>query len=385
MPYRLLAPGPVPVPEAVLKFMSEKVLHHRTPAFERVLLSAWSGLQKVFATRQPVLILSGTGTAAMEASVTNTLSPGDEALVVVSGKFGERWAEICQRAGVKTHRFEVAWGEPLSLENFKAQLKAHPNLKAVFTQACETSTATVHPVQAMAAEVKKTGALMIVDAITAVGCMPLPMDDWSLDVVIAGSQKAFMIPTGLSFIALSEKAWRAQNESKLYKFYFDLAAEKKANAKKETHFSTPTPLIQGLQCVLEQMQKVGFEKVAERCEVLARATRECAGLLGLETYSKTPSSSVTAIKTPTGVDSSKLRDWLERERNITVMGGQDQLKGKIIRIGHMGDVRDDDMIAFFDALAEGLDTLSGSDLKKKSPQLRELLQKRLKSTRALFA
>jgi aspartate aminotransferase-like enzyme len=383
-PYRLLAPGPVPVPEAVLKIMSEKVLHHRTPAFERVLLSAWSGLQKIFATRQPVMILSGTGTAAMEAAVTNTLSPGDEALVVVSGKFGERWAEMCARAGVKTHRFDVAWGEALSIDEFKARLNAHPNLKAVFTQACETSTATVHPIQAMAAEVKKTGALMIVDAITAVGCMPLPMDDWSLDVVIAGSQKAFMIPTGLSFIALSEKAWRAQSESKLYKFYFDLADERKANEKKETHFSTPTPLIQGLQCVLEQMQKVGFNKVAERCEVLASATREGAGLLGLETYSKSPSSSVTAIKTPSGVDSAKLRGWLERERNITVMGGQDQLKGKIIRIGHMGDVRDDDMIAFFDAMAEGLDTLSGSDFKKKSPQVREHLQKRLKSTGPLF-
>lgn len=383
-PYRLLAPGPVPVPEAVLKIMSEKVLHHRTPAFERVLLNAWSGLQKVFATRQPVMILAGTGSAAMEAAVTNTLSPGDEALVVVSGKFGERWAEMCARAGVKTHRFDVAWGEALSLENFKVALRALPKIKAVFTQACETSTATVHPVQAMAAEVKKTDALMIVDAITAVGCMPLPMDDWSLDVVIAGSQKAFMIPTGLSFIALSEKAWQAQRDSKLYKFYFDLASERKANEKKETHFSTPTPLIQGLQRVLEQMQKVGLSKVAERCAVLASATRESADLLGLKSYSKAPASSVTAIQTPPGVDSAKLRDWLERERNITVMGGQDQLKGKIIRIGHMGDVHDDDMIAFFDALADGLDAFGGSDLKKRAAQVREHLQKRLKSTGPLF-
>ncbi|NJM09949.1 MAG: alanine--glyoxylate aminotransferase family protein [Bdellovibrionaceae bacterium] len=196
------------------------------------------------------------------------------------------------------------------------------------------------------------GVLFAVDAITAVGCMPLPMDEWQLDVVIAGSQKAFMIPTGLSFIALSEKAWKAQAQSQCPKFYFDLALEKKANARKETHFSTPTPLVVGLNMVLKRMNEVGLERVIRRCELLAGVTRTFGERMGLAAFSQAPSSSVTALSVPEGVDSASLRDWLERERNITIMGGQDHLKGKIIRIGHMGDVHDDDMTALFTALAE---------------------------------
>ncbi|HMN69529.1 MAG TPA: alanine--glyoxylate aminotransferase family protein [Bdellovibrionales bacterium] len=352
-PYRLLAPGPVPVPRSVLERMSEKLLHHRTPAFEKILLETWAGLQYVFSTRQAVQILTGTGSAAMEAAVLNTLSPGDQALVVVSGKFGERWAEICERYGVKTERWNLEWGRPASAPELSARLKANPRFKAVFTQVCETSTATVHPIQKMAEVVRQDStALFAVDAITAVGCMPLPMDEWQLDVVIAGSQKAFMIPTGLSFIAMSERAWSAQKNSKLPKYYFDLALEKKANDRKETHFSTPTPLVTGLSMVVNRMREVGLDKVIARCALLARNTREFGKDVGLGTFSNAPSDSVTALTTPT--DSAKLRDQLEKDDNITVMGGQDQLKGKILRVGHMGDVRDEDMLALFAALATKL-------------------------------
>jgi aspartate aminotransferase-like enzyme len=354
LPYRLLAPGPVPVPQAVLKRMSEKVLHHRTPAFEKLLIESWAGLKYVFQTRQPVQIIAGTGTAAMEAAVVNSLSPRNEALVIVSGKFGERWVEICERYGITTHKLNVEWGSAASEAKLQEALKKIKNVKAVFTQVCETSTATVHSVRQLSQVVRKEAsqALFVVDAITAVGCMPLPMDEWELDIVIAGSQKAFMIPTGLSFVALSEKAWRAQAQSTCAKFYLDLAAEKKANDRKETHFSTPTPLIVGLHAVLQQMQQVGMQKVIERCELLAGFTRTYGERLGLMTYSESPSSSVTALRTPDGIDSAKLRDWLEKEKNITIMGGQDQLKGKIIRVGHMGDVRDDDMFALLAALKE---------------------------------
>lgn len=354
-PYRLLAPGPVPVPPLVLQAMSEKVLHHRTPDFEKKLREVWAGLQTVFATKQSVQILAGTGSAAMEAAVVNLLSPGDQALVVVSGKFGERWAEMCERYSIKTHRLDVPWGQAVKLEELEAQLKSHRAIKVVFTQACETSTATVHPVQKMAQIVQKNShALIAVDAITAAGCMPLPMDAWGLDCVVAGSQKAFMIPTGLSFIALSEKAWKTQAQSKLPKFYLDLAGEKKANDKGETHFSTPTPLIAGLAVVLKKMNSRGLNSVIERCQVLASATREAAAILGLRTFSESPSSSVTALKTPDGVNSAQIRDWLEKERNITIMGGQDHLKGKILRIGHMGHILDSDMVALIQALAEVL-------------------------------
>jgi aspartate aminotransferase-like enzyme len=350
--YRLLAPGPVPVPRAVLDAMNTQVIHHRTPEFERVLDEVWSGLRLMFSTRQPVQILAGTGSAAMEAAVVNLLSPGDEALVVVSGKFGERWAEICEQFGVKTRRWALPWGEPADLDAFADELKRAPHIKAVFTQVCETSTATVHPVREMAALVRRhTSALFACDAITAVGCMPLAMDEWDLDVMIAGSQKAFMIPTGLSFIALSERAWAAQAASRLPKYYFDLRAEKKANAQRQTHFSTPTSLLIGLNIVLRRIREAGPEALIKRCRLLAEVTREAGESLGLGVFSRAPADSVTALNC---ADSGRAREWLERERGITIMGGQDQLKGKILRVGHMGDVRDDDMAALLSALAEYL-------------------------------
>lgn len=353
-PYRLLAPGPVPVPPSVLRAMSAKVLHHRTPQFMQILQETWKGLAQVFGTRQSVQILTGTGSAAMEAAVVNSLSPGDEALVVVSGKFGERWAEMCESYAIKTIRWDLPWGQAAPVEGLIALLKKNPNVKVVFTQACETSTATVHPVRAMAQAVRAHApeALFAVDAITAVGCMPLPMDDWDIDIMVAGSQKAFMIPTGLSFIALSERAWQAQARAKISKFYFDLAAEKKANAKGDSQFSIPTPLVVGLHAVLTQLQSAGMERLWRRCSALSEASLRAGEALGLTVYSKSPSPSVTALGTPT--DSAKIRDWLETERGITIMGGQDQLKGKILRIGHMGDVRNEDMIALFQALSETL-------------------------------
>ncbi len=369
-PYRLLAPGPVPVPKAVMSKMSEKVLHHRTPEFEKILAESWRGLKYVFNTEQSVQILTGTGTSAMEAAVINICSPGDEVLVIVSGKFGERWAEICQRYGIKTETIEVEWGQAVNLDLLAAALKTK-KFSAVFSQVCETSTATLHPIQKMSELIRREspGTLFAVDAITAVGCLPLPMDDWQLDVVIAGSQKAFMIPTGLSFIALSERAWTAQKTSKCPKYYLDLALEKKANLKNETHFSTPTPLVSGLTAVLNRIQEVGLGQVAARCEALAGVTREFGERAGLKVYSTSPSPSVTALRTPAGTDGAGLRDWLERERNITIMGGQDQLKGKIVRVGHMGDVRNEDMSALFESLSDKLEVkIDSTDLETRLAQ-----------------
>ena len=350
-PYRLLAPGPVPVPPQVMRAMSERLIHHRTPAFEKILVETWSQLQMVFGTRQPVMILTGSGTAAMEAAVVNTLSPGDEVLVVVSGKFGERWAEMCERFGAVVRRLTVDWGQAADLATFEGLLS--PRLRAVFTEVCETSTATLHPVREMArlSRARAPEALFAVDAITAVGCMPLPMDEWDLDVVVGGSQKAFMIPPGLAFIALSERAWKAQALARAPKYYLDLAGELAANKKRENHFTIPTPLVIGLHQVLTQMKSVGMERVYRRCEALASGTRAAGRQLGLATFSRAPSPSVTALEI---ADSGKVRDWLERERHITVMGGQDHLKGRILRVGHMGDVRDVDMVALFTALGESL-------------------------------
>ena len=355
--YRLLAPGPVPVPPEVLAAMSAKVIHHRTPEFEAILARAWAGLKYAFGTEQPVQILCGTGSAAMEAAVVNLISPGDEVLVVVSGKFGERWAEMCERYGARTHRWQIPWGEPASPDAFAAQLKSHPKVRVVFTQVVETSTATLHPVAELARLTRELApdALFAVDAITAIGCTPLAMDALGLDVVVAGSQKAFMIPTGLSFIALSARAWAAQKLARTPKYYLDLASERAANAKGETHFSTPTPLVVGLERVLARVRERGLDALIARSQALAAATRRAGQTLGLEVYSRAPAPSVTALAC---ADAAKVRDQLEREFAITLMGGQDQLKGKIIRVGHMGDVRDDDLVALFTALA---DLTGGSD------------------------
>lgn len=358
--------------------MSGKVLHHRTPEFEKILREAWSGLQQVFATAQPVQIIAGSGSAAMEAAVVNLLSAGDEALVVVSGKFGERWAEMAERYGVRVTRWSIPWGKKLDLSEFERQLRLIPNCKAVFSQVCETSTATIHPVKEMSEIVRKNSqALFAVDAISAIGCAMLEMDKWGIDCVVAGSQKAFMIPAGLSFIAFSERAWEAQAKSNLPKFYFDMALEKKANTQRfETHFSTPVPLVTGLRQVLAQMQKVGLDKVRLRSEALAIATREGGELLGLKVFSETPSPSVTALITPT--DSGSLREILELDHGITVMGGQDQQKGKILRIGHMGDIQDEDLLAFFEALSEILEK------KDIFPQIKAKILPQLQAAPVLF-
>lgn len=384
---RLLTPGPVPVPHAVLKLFSEPVLHHRTPEFESIFTRALSGLKKVFQTEQSVCILTGTGSAAMEAAVVNTLSPGDEVLCVVSGKFGERWADMCEAFGCHTHRLEIPWGHTLPLDLFEQALRQHSRVKAVLTQVCETSTATLHPVREMAALTRKHApeALFQADAITAMGCLALPMDEWGLDVMVAGSQKAFMLPTGLSFIGLSARAWKAAETSQIKKYYFNLRSEKAANAKNQTYFSTPTPLIRGLDRVLSEMNQKGISQIQARSERLSEVTRETAAELGFATFSQSPSPSVTALRMPEGIPGEAFRDWLETERGLCVMGGQDQLKGQVLRIGHMGDISNDDMRAFFEALAAGADRWLKTDRHStKWLSLASSVESRLKKVDKLF-
>ena len=251
-PYRLLTPGPVPLHPEVQKILAEPMIHHRTPEFERTLKNVSEQLKDVFSARQPVFMHASTGTGAMESTIVNTLSPGDEVLVVVSGKFGERWAEMSKRLGLEVTPLMVEWGHAVDPQAIEKYLDAHPNTKAVFTQACETSTATVHPIREIAHVVsKRQSTIFIVDAITAVGAMELETDAWGLDVVIGGSQKAFMLPTGLSFITLSEKAWRFNERSLMPRFYWDLRAEKKSLEKGETHFSAAVSLVRALEVSLK--------------------------------------------------------------------------------------------------------------------------------------
>lgn len=314
----------------------------------------FDGLKRVYETDQPVLIQTSTGSGVMESAVVNTLSPDDEVLCVVAGKFGERWAEICKAYGIRVHEFQVEWGKSLPLDEFENQLKKRPQVKAVFTQACETSTGTAFPMQEMAKLTRShTEALFIVDAITAMACMDLPMDQWGLDVVVAGSQKAFMLPTGLGFIGLSKKAQEASQKSRSPKFYWDWTSELKVYPK-TTHFSSPNSLIVALAEVLKIFEKAGLQTVKQRCKALSQATRAGVEALGLKVFSESPSASLTAFSLPDGVEGEKLRQWLEDERNITVMGGQERLKNRILRVGHMGAITNEDLMSFFKALADGL-------------------------------
>lgn len=357
--YRLLTPGPVPLPEEVLQALARPVLHHRTPEFEALLSRVWQGLKPMFETTEPVMVLTSTGSGAMEAALVNTLSAGDEILVINAGKFGERWAEMAQRFGVIVQQLKVNWGEPVDLPSLQNLLSEKKNLKAVLLQAVETSTATMNPVREVTELVRQfhENALVMVDAITGLGAMELKMDEWGLDVVVAGSQKALMLPTGLSFIALSKRAWAACKQAKLARYYFDLERELKANQKGQTYFSSANSLLVALDVVLTRFQKLGLSRLQKRCAILAEATRAAGEVMGLQVFSKSPSPSVTALLVPGGIDGVKLRDHLEQTHHVTMMGGQDQLQGKILRIGHLGYITDKDMQAGFRALGESLQEL----------------------------
>lgn len=367
--------------------MSGPVLHHRTRNFEDILQKSWAGLKKIFATETSVQILAGTGSLAMEASLVNVLSEGDEVLVINGGKFGERWAEMGKRYKLHVHDLKLEWGEAIDLKELQNQIRKAPQLKAVTCQACETSSGTVFPVQEISRIVKENSkALFLVDGITAVGAMKMPMSDWGIDVLIAGSQKALMLPTGLSFISLSKAAWSANSQAKLPRYYLDLAQEKAANDKGQSFVSAPTPLILGLNAVLQKIESVGIERLYERCNALQNSTLTACAELGLKTFSKIPSPTVSALTVPTGVDTTELQVWLEENHNITIMGGQDHLKSKIIRIGHMGDIHNDDMKALIAGLAEGLNALSGRETVSTTAvqAAQTTLEKSLRNSEALF-
>jgi aspartate aminotransferase-like enzyme len=335
---QLFSPGPTPVPERVLLAMAGPVMHHRDPGYEVLFQEVREGLKYVFQTKQEVLVLASSGTGAMEAAVCNTLSRGDEALVIRGGKFGERWAEICEAYGVTVTNIDVTWGQAVDPGLIKKALDAKPAIKAVLVQASETSTGVMHPIKEIADIVKgRAGTILIVDAISALGVSDLPMDQWGIDVLVSGSQKAFMLPPGLAFVALSTKAWGFAEKSNLPKFYFNLKEELAVAQKNQSQFTPAISLVVGLREALKMLKEEGLENVFKRHEKLAQATREAVKALGLELLAPTaPSNALTAIKAPEGVDGKKLKKNFEEQFGLIIAGGQSQLKGKIIRIAHIG-------------------------------------------------
>lgn len=352
--YTLMTPGPVPLPPRVLEILAKPMEHHRTPQFEAVFTRVLANLKKVFLTDEPVYIHTSTGSGGMESALVNVLSPGDHVISIISGKFGERWADMAEVFGARVTRINVPWGQAVQTNLVEEALRANPDTVAVLTQACETSTSVLHPIEKLAAIVAKTPALFLVDAITALGALPIPMDEWKIDVLIGGSQKAFMLPTGLSFISFSKKAWAKVETAKCPRFYFDIRKERKANESGESGFSASVTHIRALDLVLEIFLTKGLDAVYARIHALSSATLAAASEMGLAGFAQVPSPSVTAISIPAGIDGQKVRADMEKSAHIVVMGGQDQLKGKIIRVGHMGAIADHDQLRTMTAFAESL-------------------------------
>lgn len=333
---RLLTPGPTPLLPSALHAMMGSDIHHRTEDFRNLYKQVLGDLQHVLGTKNDVLVLVASGSGGLEASTQNFFTPGDEVLVCSAGKFGERWVEIMKSWGMKATVLTAPYGEAVSAQAVEQALAQNKNIKGVFVQASETSTGTQHDVKAMGQAIKKTDAIFVVDAITGIGTMPLDIEGWGLDVVIGGSQKSFMIPPGLAFVSVSAKAWTAADASKAPRFYFDLKKEKKNAAAGESAWTPNIALLLALGEALKYIKGIGMDKLVENAQLLARATREAVTALGLQLFSSSPSSSVTAVRPPAGMDSGVIIKEYRSRFNAIITNGQGSMKGQIFRLAHLG-------------------------------------------------
>ncbi len=339
----LLAPGPTPIPPEVLQVMALPIIHHRAPEYETLFADVRRDLRLVFQCRNEVLMFAASGTGAMEGAVVNTLSSGGQVLVIRGGKFGERWAEVCEAYGVHVLPVDVPYGKSVDPGAVADVLKREPGVRAVFATQSETSTGAAHDIQALAAIIGATDALLVVDAISSLGVMDLPMDAWGVDIVVAGSQKGLMLPPGLAFTGLSDKAWARVPESRLPKYYFNFTAERKAIEKNQSAYTPAVSLVVGLREALRLILAEGLPNVFARHDRLARATRAGVQALGLELFAEHPGCACTAVKAPAGIESGAIVKGY-RKRGITIAGGQGSMKGKIFRIAHMGYADNSDVL-----------------------------------------
>lgn len=342
----LLAPGPTQVPPEALLAMARPMVHHRAPEFASIFEGIREDLKWLFQTRNEVLTLLSSGTGGMEGAVSNFLNPGDKALFVNGGKFGERWGKICKAFGVQTVELQVEWGHAVDPQAVAEALKQDPAIKAVYMQASETSTGVAHDTRALADIVRgREGTILVVDAITALGVFDLKTDEWGLDVVVAGSQKALMLPPGLAFVSVSEKAWRLAEKAKNAAFYFNLKREREAQQKNQTAYTAGVSLMVGLQEVFRMLKAEGLGNIFARHSRMAHAMREGMKAAGLSLFPKqNPSDALTVVSAPSGVDGQAVYKNLREQYGITAAGGQDHLKGKIFRISHMGYIDTFDVI-----------------------------------------
>lgn len=342
----LRTPGPTPCPPEVLEAVGGAMINHRGPEFKELILRTTDKIKQVFMTENRLYILSASGTGAMEAAVVNTLSPGDHVLAVSIGYFGDRFADVASGYGAQVTKLDVQWGSAVDPEEIRKTLKAQPGTKAVLVTHNETSTGVTNDLKSISKVVKEeSDAMFIVDAISSLGCVPLPVDQWGCDVVCTASQKGLMVPPGLAFISVSEKAWQAGETAKMPRFYFDLQAAQRYLERGQTPFTPVVPLFYGLDVAMDMLLGEGMESVFARHTRLADYTRRSMKSLGLQLLADEAhaSDTVTSVKIPEGVDGGKLSELLRTEHSVVAAGGQGPLMGKIFRIGHMGRVTEADI------------------------------------------
>lgn len=361
MKSRLFTPGPTPVPERVLLRMAEPIVHHRHPEFRALMERVHADLQYVFQTSGPVLTLAASGTGAMEATFVSLFSPGDTVIAVNQGKFGERWVEMPRAFGLNAVEIRVPWGKAVTAEELRSTLVAHPEAKGVYLTHSETSTGTATNVRELARIIREESkALVCVDGITAVGAHELRFEAWEIDVCVTGSQKGLMIPPGLSFVALSERALKAMERSTLPKFYFDLRRALASLATFDTPWTPAISLIAGLGTALEMIRTEGIENVWARHRRLALALRRGIEAVGLRLFSESPSFAVTPVWLPANVEWNTFYRALKIDNGVTVAGGQGDFRGKIFRISHLGYYDDLDMVTVMAALERTLESVGAS-------------------------
>ncbi|MCH8988989.1 MAG: alanine--glyoxylate aminotransferase family protein [Chloroflexi bacterium] len=357
-PQNLRVPGPTPIPSDIVEAMTNPMINHRGPEFHALIDKATEQLKQVFMTKNDLLILTASGTGALEASLVNTLSPGDRVLSATAGSFGDRFTDMAEAYGADVKRLEFEWGGPIDPGAIRKVLQSEPKIKAVLVTHNETSTGVTHPMEEIAKVVKgEFDKLLLVDAVSSLGCIPLPVDAWGCDLVGTASQKGFMIPPGLAFISISERGWEAQQTAKMPRFYFDLAEARRFLKQGQTPFTPNLSALYGLSLALDKLLDEGLESVFGRHAGIGQLTRDGVRELGLELLvadESYASNTVTAVKMPESVDGKKFLRLMRTDHNVVLAGGQGKMSDDIFRIGHLGHVTENDINGVMAALKEVL-------------------------------
>ncbi len=348
----LRIPGPTPCPEEVLKVMGRQMINHRGPEFAQLLGDVTGKLKQLFQTKNDVFLLTGSGTGGLEAAVVNTLSPGDKVLSVSIGVFGDRFAAVARTFGAEVIPLDFEWGTAADADEIRKALKQDPGIKAVLVTHNETSTGVTNDLARISSVVKEFDKLLLVDAISSLGSIELPVDDWDCDVVITGSQKGWMVPPGLAMVAVGQKAWQANTEAKMPRFYWDFAKARSYFEKKQTPWTPAVSVVFALSVAVDMMLKEGLSNIFARHARIARKAREGVKALGLPLFAQEShvSNTVTSVSVPDGLDAKKLVKILREEHQVVLSGGQQKLDGKIFRIGHLGWVTENDIDGVLKAL-----------------------------------